>query len=64
MESTYTDKPICLRPGGIAKCYSISRATVYNLDKKYHLIHKLGSCSIIYVKEFEDVLRKETEKQA
>lgn len=48
-------------PSSIATKVGIGRATVYNLNKKYHFIRKLGSRSLIRWSDFEAALMQESQ---
>ena len=48
-------------PLDIAVKAGVSRTTVYELNKKYHFIRKLGSRSLIKWTDFEEALKKELE---
>ena len=43
-----------------AKKAGVSRTTVYELNKRYHFIRKLGSRSLIRWADFESALMQET----
>ena len=44
-----------------AKKAGVSRTTVYELNKRYHFIRKLGSRSLIRWSDFEDALMQESQ---
>lgn len=48
-------------PADAAKLAGVSRTTVYELNKKYHFIRKLGSRSLIRWSDFEDALMQESQ---
>ena len=48
-------------PADTAAKAGVSRATIYNMNRRHHFIRKLGSRSLIRWSDFEDALMQESQ---